>query len=178
MQIARSPNATAGYFRATMTEKWQRISAKNGGTLYGKTFIPLGKEGDMGDTIMTNIIQQQNNLNDVDDIIEITLGEDVYMDPAGITLIDIFFNYHDKNGNCLIDAIEKTSTRGTYRFLFQQNKTEEVDKMLEHINETLTSIGDWEECHTHVCFLLSIPISLVGRIPRTTQPAFWANHLS
>jgi hypothetical protein len=50
--------------------------------------------------------------------------------------------------------------------------------MLEHIDETLTSIGYWEECHTHFRYLPSIPISVVGRIPRTTQPAFWANHLS
>jgi hypothetical protein len=135
MQISKSPNATAADFRATMAEKWQRINAKNGGTLYGKTFIPFRKEVDMGDAIMTNVIQQQNkflaetkqrivhNLNDVDEIIEIALGEDVYMDPAGIMLRDIFFNYHAKNGNRLIDAIEKTSTGGTYRFLFQQNKT-------------------------------------------------------
>jgi hypothetical protein len=190
MQIAKSPDATAADFRASMAEKWQRISAKNGGTLYGKTFIPFGKEGDMGDTIMTNVIQQQNkflaetkqrivhNLNDVDKIIEIALGEDVDMDPIGITLRDIFFNYHDKNGNRLIDAIEKTGTGGTYLFLFQQSKTEEVDKMLEHIDDTLTSIGDWDECHTHFRYLPSMPISVVGRIPRTTQPAFWANHLS
>jgi hypothetical protein len=162
----------------------------NGGTLYGKTFFPFGKEGDMGDAIMTNIIQQQNkflaetkqrivhNLNDVDEIIEVALGEDVDMDPAVIRLRDIFFNYQDKNGNHLIDAIEKTSTGGTYRFLFQQNKTEEDDKMLEHIDKTLTSIGDWEECHTYFHYLPSIPISVVGRIPRTTKPAFWANHLS
>jgi hypothetical protein len=190
MQIAKSPNSTSADFRASMAEKWQRINAKNGGTLYGKTFIPFGKEGDMGDVKMTNVIQQQNtflavtkqrivhNLNDVDEIIEIALGEDVDMDPAGITLRDIFFNYHDKNGNRLIDAIEKTSTGGTYRFLFQQSKTEEVDKMLEHIDDTLTSIGDWDECHTHFRYLPSITISVVGRIPRTTQPALWANHLS
>jgi hypothetical protein len=173
-----------------MAEKCKRINAKNGGTLYGKIFIPFGKEGDMGDAIMANVKQQQNrflaetkqrivhNLNDVDEIIEIALGEDVDMDPAGITLRDIFFNYHDKNGNRLIDAIEKTSTGGTYRFLFQQNKTEEVDKMLEHIDDTLKSIGDWEECHTHFRYLPSIPINLVGRITRTPQPAFWANHLA
>jgi hypothetical protein len=69
--------------------------------LYGKKIIPFGKEGDMGDTIMTNVIQQQNkflaetkqrivhNRNDVDEIIEIALGEDVDMDPTGITLRDL-----------------------------------------------------------------------------------------
>jgi hypothetical protein len=190
MQIANSPSAAAAYFRASMAEKRQRINAKNGGTLNGKKIIPFGKEGDTGDAIMTNVIQQQtiflaetkqrivHNLNDVDEIIEMALGEEVDMDPAGITLRDIFFNYHENNGNRLIDAIEKTSTGGTYRFLFQQNKTEEVDKMLEHIDDTLTSIGDWDECHTHFRYLPSIPISVVGRIPRTTQPSFWANHLS
>jgi hypothetical protein len=142
MQIANSPNATAEDFRATMAEKWQRINAKNGGTVYGKTFIPFGKEGYMGDAIMTNVIQQHNkflaetkqrivhNLNDVDEIIEIALGEDVDMDPAGITLSYIFFNYHDKNGNRLIDAIEKTSTGGTYAFSFNTIKQNKLIKCL------------------------------------------------
>jgi hypothetical protein len=117
MQIAKSPNVTSEDFRASVAEKWQRINAKNGGTLYGKTFIPFEKEGDMGDAIMTNVIQQQkqflaetkqrivHNLNDVDEIIEIALGEDVDMDPAGITLRYILYNYQDKSGNHLIDAI-------------------------------------------------------------------------
>jgi hypothetical protein len=190
MQISKSPNVTAADVRASMAEKWQRIDAKDGGTLYGKKLIPFGKEGYMGDAIMTNVIQQQNkllsetkqrivhNINDVDKIIKIALGEDVDMDLAGITLRDIFFNYQDKSGNRLIDAIEKTSTEGTYRVLFEQSKTEEVDKMLEHIDDTLTSIGDWDECHTYFRYLPSMPISVVGRIPRTAQPSFWANHLS
>jgi hypothetical protein len=118
------------------------------------------------------------NLSDVDEIIEIALGEDVDMDPAGITLRDIFYNHQDKEGNILIDAIEKTSTGGTYRFLFQQSKSEEVDKMLEHIDDTLKSIGNWDECHTHFRYLPSMPISVVGRVPRSTQPAFWGKHLS
>jgi hypothetical protein len=89
-----------------MAEKWQKINAKNGGNLFGKTF-----------TIITNAIQQQNkflaetkqsiiyNLSDVDEIIEIALGEDVDMDPAGITLRYIFYNHQYKEGNRLIDAI-------------------------------------------------------------------------
>jgi hypothetical protein len=108
MQIAKSPNLVAADFRASMAEKWQKINAKNRGTLFGKTFIPFGKEGDMGDAIMTNVIQQQNkflsetkqrivyNLSDVDGIIEIALGEDVNMDSTGITLRDILYNHQDK----------------------------------------------------------------------------------
>jgi hypothetical protein len=111
MQIAKSPNIVAADFRASMADKWRNINAKNGGTLYGNTFIWFGNEGDMGDTIMTNVIQQQNqllsetkqrivrNFSDVDEIIEIALGEDVAMDPAGITLRDIFYNHQEKDGN-------------------------------------------------------------------------------
>jgi hypothetical protein len=64
------------------------------------------------------------------------------MDQAGMTLRDILYNHQDKEGNRLIDEIEKTSTGGTFHFLFQQSKAEDVDKMLEHIDETLISIGD------------------------------------
>jgi hypothetical protein len=92
------------------------------------------------------------------------------MDPAGITLSNIFFNYQDKSGNRMIDAIEKTSTRGTHRFIFQKSKIEEVDKVLEHIGDTLTSIGDWDECHTQFRYLPSMPIRVFGRVPRTTHP--------
>jgi hypothetical protein len=60
MQIAKSPNLVVADFRSSMAEKWQKINDKNGGTFFGKTFIPLGKEGDMGEAIMTNVIQQQN----------------------------------------------------------------------------------------------------------------------
>jgi hypothetical protein len=42
----------------------------------------------------------------VEKIIEIFLGEDVDMDPVGITLRDIFYNQPDKDGNRLIDKAE------------------------------------------------------------------------
>jgi hypothetical protein len=51
MQIEESPNIVVADFRASMAEKWQKINAKNGGTLYGKKNIPFGKEGDMGGAI-------------------------------------------------------------------------------------------------------------------------------
>jgi hypothetical protein len=60
MQIVKSPNRVAADFRASVTEEWQHINAKNGGTLYGTPFITFGKERDMGDVIMKDIIQQQN----------------------------------------------------------------------------------------------------------------------
>jgi hypothetical protein len=50
--------------------------------------------------------------------------------------------------------------------------------MLVHIDETLDSIGDWDECHTHFRYRPSMLISVVGCVSRKTKPAFWANHLS
>jgi hypothetical protein len=61
LQVTKTPGITAADFRAEMAEKWQKLTAKNGGTLFGKTFIHFGKEGDIGDEVMTNVIKQQNN---------------------------------------------------------------------------------------------------------------------
>jgi hypothetical protein len=57
LQVTNTPSITATDFSAEMAEKWQKLTAKNGGTLFGKTFIPFEKEGDIGDEVMTNIIQ-------------------------------------------------------------------------------------------------------------------------
>jgi hypothetical protein len=62
LQVTKTPGIMATDFRVEMAEKWQRITVKNGGTLFGKTFISFGKEGDIGDKVMMNIIQQQNLL--------------------------------------------------------------------------------------------------------------------
>jgi hypothetical protein len=117
-----------------VAEKWQRMTGKTEGTLFGKTFIPSGKEGDIGDDFMTNIIQQQNNflrstkqcivqnLNDIDCPIDIITGSAEDMDAATVTLRDIFYQYKDDEEGQLFDAIEKTNKGGTHRFLFHESK--------------------------------------------------------
>jgi hypothetical protein len=136
-----------------MVEKWQKLTAKNGGTLFDKTFIPFGKEGDIGDEVMTNIIQQQNNflrstkqrivqnLNDMYCPINIVSGSVEELDAAIISLRDAFYQYKDGEGKKLINAIEKTNTGGTYRFFLHEKKIELIDNMLNNINATLDEIG-------------------------------------
>jgi hypothetical protein len=126
-----------------MAEKWQRMTSKTRGTLFGKTFIPFGKEGDIGDKVMTKIIQQHNNflrstkqrivqdLNDIDCPIDIVTGSAEDMDAATVTLRDIFYQYKGDNEGQLFNAIEKTNTGGTYRFLFHEKKIEIIDNMLQ-----------------------------------------------
>jgi hypothetical protein len=192
IQVAKTENTSSTSFRAAMAEKWQGLPAKTGGTLWGKTFIPFGREGGMGDAVMKAVFQQQNkylqeatqrivqNLADIDEIIEIDMNdeEDEEMEGTGMTLIDIFLKYLDKQGQPLFQSIEQTSTGGTYCFIFDKSKVVKVDAMLASIDSDLDKIGQWEDCNTHYRYLPSNPITVIGSIPRSTPITFWANHLS
>jgi hypothetical protein len=117
LQVTKTPGITAADFRAEMAEKWQKLTAKTDSS--EKTFIPFGKEGDIGYEVMTNIIQQQNNvlrltkqrivqsLNDIDCPIDIISGSGEEIDAATISLRDVLYQYKDSEGKQLIDAIEK-----------------------------------------------------------------------
>jgi hypothetical protein len=190
LQVTKTPGITAADFRAEMAEKWQKLTAKNGGTLFCKAFIPFGKEGDIGDEVMTNIIQQQNNLlrltkqrivqnlYDIDFSIYIISGSGEEIDAATISLRGVFYQYKDSEGKQLTEAIEKTNTGGTYRFLFHEKKTESIDNMLNNLDATLDEIGAWGECDIHYRYMKAYPISVVGRVAKSTPTAFWTNHLS
>jgi hypothetical protein len=109
LRVAKTEGITATESRADMAEKWQQLDAKTGGSLFGKKFIPFGKEGDLGDDIMMAIILKQNcflknskqriihNLNDIDEIREISLADDVDMDieSSGVTLREVLYNHKD-----------------------------------------------------------------------------------
>jgi hypothetical protein len=60
LQVTKTMGITAADFCSDMVEKWQRMTLKDRGKLFRKTFIPFGKEGDIGDEAMATIIQQQN----------------------------------------------------------------------------------------------------------------------
>jgi hypothetical protein len=189
LQVARTTGITTADFRADMDEKCQKMTVKNGGILFGKTFIPFGKEGDIGDEVMTNIIQQHNhflcstkqriiqNLNNIDCPIDIVTGSREDLDAATVTLRDSFYQYKGKDGGKLFDAIEKTNTGGTYRFLFRESKKETVDNMLNNLDATLDAFGAWDDCGIHFRYLTALPISVVGRVVKSTPTAFWANQL-
>jgi hypothetical protein len=94
------------------------------------------------------------------------------MDAATVTLRDIFYQYKDNNGGQLFDAIEKTDTGGTYRFLLHESKTETVDNMLNNLDTTFDAFGAWGDCDTHFRYLTALPISVVGRVVKSTHTAF------
>jgi hypothetical protein len=190
LQVTKTPGITAANLRAEMVEKWQKLTSKNGGTLFGKTFIPFGKEGGIGDQVMTNIIQKQNifihstkqrivqNMNDIYFPIDIVSGSGEELDAATISLLDVFYQYKDGEAKQWTDGIEKTNTGGTYRFLFHEKKIELIDIMLNNLDATLDKIGAWGDCDVHYRYMTAYPISVVGRVARATPTAFWTYHLS
>jgi hypothetical protein len=48
IQVAKTEKTSPTYFRAAMAEKWQGMTAKTGGNLWGNTFIPFGFKMGMG----------------------------------------------------------------------------------------------------------------------------------
>jgi hypothetical protein len=78
----------------------------------------------------------------------------------------------------LINAIEKTNTGGTYRFIFHEKKTESIDSMLNNLDATLDEIGAWGECDVHYRYMTAYPIGVVGIVAKFNPTAFWTNHLS
>jgi hypothetical protein len=131
IQVSKTENTSSTYFRAAIAEKWHGLTEKTGGTLWGKTFTHFGREGGMGDAVMTAVFQQQNkylqeatqrivqNIADIDEIIKIDMHEeeDEEIEGTGITLRHIFLQYLDKQGQLLFQSIERTITGGAYRFL-------------------------------------------------------------
>jgi hypothetical protein len=90
----------------------------------------------------------------------------------------VFYQYKDSDGKQLIDAIGKTSTGGTYRFLFHEKKTESIDNMINNLDATLDEIGAWGKCDVHYRYTTTYPIGVVDRVEKSTPTAFWTYHLS
>jgi hypothetical protein len=194
LQVAKTEGITSTEFRANMAKKWQQLDAKLGGSLFGKKFNPFGKEGNLGDDITTAIISKQNrflknskqriihNLNDIDEIVEISLANDVDMDmeAPGVTIREVLYNHKDAKGAYLFESIEKTKNGGTYRVLFDEAKKVEVGAVLGNLDGSLASLGDWKNCHNHYRYHMNEYIRISGSVPRPsatcTTSAFWTSH--
>jgi hypothetical protein len=145
---------------------------------------------------MTAIISKQNrflknskqriiyNLNDIDEIVEISLADDVDMDmeASAVTLCEVLYNHKYAKGSQLFDSIEKTKNCGTYHVLFDKAKTVEVDAILENRNGSFASLDDWKNCHTHYRYHTKEEICIIGSVLRPsanlTPSAFWTSHLA
>jgi hypothetical protein len=78
----------------------------------------------------------------------------------------------------LFHAIEKTNKGVTYIFLFCESNIEIADNIFNNMDTKLEAFGSWYDCDIHFIDLTSLPISVAGRVIKSTPTAFWANHLS
>jgi hypothetical protein len=60
----------------------------------------------------------------------------------------------------------------------QYIRTETVDNVLSNLDAILDAFGAWDNYDMHFRYLTALPISVVGRVAKSTLTAFWANHLS
>jgi hypothetical protein len=58
----------------------------------------------------------------------------------------------------------------------------EVDAVLDNLDRSLASLGDWKNCHTHYRYHINKEIRIVGSVPRPSAThntsAFWTSHLA
>jgi hypothetical protein len=83
--------------------------------------------------------------------VEISLEDDVNMgiEALGVALGEVLYNHKDSKGAHSLESIEKMNNGGTYRVLFDEANKVEVDTVLDNLDESLPSLGDWTNCHTH-----------------------------
>jgi hypothetical protein len=148
------------------------------------------KEYTLGDSEMTHIIEQQNlylqttkqrimrNLNDIDDEINFETHNDVNMEGSGTTVREMFMKHLDNKGNALFVSLEHTNNSDVYRLLFDETNTEQVDTLLGTIDESLDSMGDWDNADSHYRFHSHKKVNIVRIQPRGEQSEFWKKHFA
>jgi hypothetical protein len=50
--------------------------------------------------------------------------------------------------------------------------------MLDNLDDTMHASGAWDDWDVHFRYMTSVPISVVGRIAKSTPTVFWTNHLA
>jgi hypothetical protein len=141
-----------GKLRQTIAERCEKLTAVSGGCLYGKSFILFDKECGLDDSTINYLIQQQNtflnttkqrivnNLNDIDEIMEVELKYNKNDCMIEMTLREQYMAQVDSKGNSLSAGTEKTKLPGSFRLLFHEQKSDDIDKFLLDIDTKLQGI--------------------------------------
>jgi hypothetical protein len=160
LRIAKRHGVSEQKFREELAQRWRNLTTKSGGSLASKFFIPFRKESTLGDTEMTHIIEQQNlylqttkqrivrNLNYIDEEFNLEPDDDVDMEGSGTTIIEFLMKHLDNKRNALFHSMEHTHTSDVYRLLFDETNTDRVVTLLATIDESLDTLGDWDNAVT------------------------------
>jgi hypothetical protein len=114
-----------------------------------------------------------HNLNDIDDEINFETNDDVDMEGSGTTIREMCMKHLDNKGNALFHNMEHTNNSDVYRLLFDEANTEQVDTLLGTIDESLYTMGDWDNADSHYRFHSHEKVNIVGIQPRGEQSDFW-----
>jgi hypothetical protein len=84
----------------------------------------------------------------------------------------------DNTGNALLHSMEHTKNSDVYRLLFDETNTEQVDTLLDTIDKSLDTMGDWDNADSHYRFHSHEKVKIVGIQPRGEQSYFWNKHFA
>jgi hypothetical protein len=95
---------------------------------------------------------------------------------GSFTLREACLSYKDDAGASTSSAIEATQTRGTYRFLFDDNNRASVDMILTEIEEKLESIGNRDDATVHYRYITTDDVEVSGKNAQAQGKSFWQEH--
>jgi hypothetical protein len=72
----------------------------------------------------------------------------------------------DNKGNALFHSMEHTHTYGVYRLLFDETNKAQVDNLLATIDNSLDSLGDWENVDAHFRYHSNEKVNIASIQPR------------
>jgi hypothetical protein len=163
IQASKQKDLSPGKLRQAIAECWEKLTAISGGCLYGKSFIPFGKECGLDDSKMNYLIQQHNifvnttkqcianNLTKINEIMEVELknSNNNGMDDTEMTLREQFVDQLDAKGNSLFARMEKTKVPRSFRIPFHEQKSDVIDAFLLDIDTILEDLGQWSDSTAH-----------------------------
>jgi hypothetical protein len=74
--------------------------------------------------------------------------------------------------------MEHTNIYDVYMLLFDETNTEQVDKLLATIDESLDALVDWDNADSHFRFHSHEKLNIVGIQPRGKRSDFWKKHFA
>jgi hypothetical protein len=84
----------------------------------------------------------------------------------------------DNKGRALFHSMEHTNNSDVYSLLFNESNTEQLDTLLGTIDESLDTMGDWDDADSHYRYHSNEKVNIVGIQPRGEQSDFWKKHFA
>jgi hypothetical protein len=104
--------------------------------------------------------------------------DDINMEGSGTTIREMFMKHLNNKGNALFHSMEHTNNSDVYHLLFDESNTEQVYTLLGTIDESLDSMGDWDNADSHYRYHSHEKVNIIGIQPRSGQSDFWKKYFA